>query len=48
MKRQAFLLFAIFTFILTSNVNAGRIEIEHITFDLEKEYQRQLEFGVEK
>jgi len=42
MKRQAFLLFAIFTFILTSNVNAGRIEIEHITFDLEKIDQENL------
>lgn len=36
MRLQAFLLFTIFTFIVTSNVNAGRIAIEHITFDLEK------------
>ena len=36
MRLQAFLLFTIFTFIVTSNLNAGRIAIEHITFDLEK------------
>lgn len=36
MRLITFLLFAIFTFLISSNASAGRIAIEHITFDLEK------------
>ena len=36
MRLITFLLFAIFTFLVSSNANAGRIAIEHITFDLKK------------
>ncbi len=36
MRLITFLLFSVITFLITSNANAGRIAIEHITFDLEK------------